>query len=44
MVISAIHTAAEIGIILALMHVLAIKLRDTAIGGAIAFVYGTGAA
>lgn len=44
MFISLLHTAAEIGIVLALMHVLAIKLRDTALGSAIAFIYGTGAA
>jgi len=44
MVISILHTAAEIGIVLALMHVLTIKLEGTPLGAALAFVYGTGAA
>jgi len=44
MVISMLHTAAEIGIILTIMHLLAGWLKDTPLGGAIAYIYGTGAA
>jgi len=44
MVISMIHTAAELGIILVIMHLMAAWFKDTALGSAIAYVYGTGAA
>lgn len=39
--ISFVHTAAEVGIVLAIMHMLGMWLAKTPFGGAIAFVYGT---
>lgn len=42
MFVSLVHTAAEIGIVLAIMHVLAMFLAKTPLGGAISFVYGSG--
>lgn len=42
MAVSLLHTAAEIGIVLAIMHFLAMKLAGTSVGAALGFVYGTG--
>jgi len=44
MFISFIHTAAEVGLVLTVMHLLAGWLKDTTLGAAIAYVFGTGAA
>lgn len=41
MFVSFVHTAAEVGIVLAIMHMLGMWLARTPLGGAIAFVYGT---
>lgn len=41
MLISFLHTAAEVGIVLAVAHILAMWFARTPLGAALSFVYGT---
>jgi len=42
MLISLIHTAAEVGLILVIARLIAMQFAGTPVGAAISFVYGTG--